>query len=247
MKKLSKAAGAFAVLSSLALAGASFAQDAATDPYQDVVDVFASDTMRERAFDSTMKSAFRAALEADQELAALEIECPGLMTGLEAAVRPIMWTAHKNDYVVYRQDLHAMFKANLSPEHAAKTAEFFGSELGERFFTQVFANQNLDNVMREAMATNGEEDISSEAMRRDNDRTAIRAMMALEPVDRMEINRIFAANEWAQEFAKLRPQMDAILADPKFQNFTPEEDAAIEQTSMDFSLDHFDKCFAAAE
>ncbi|WP_394729659.1 hypothetical protein [Altererythrobacter sp. GH1-8] len=233
-------------LAGLALVAGSpaLAQNASDDPYQAMVDVFANDTMRDRAFDAIMVSAFRGALDQDAELQMLEIECPGLTSGLERAVRPIMKQSHVNDYVIYRQDLYTLVANELTREEAGKAAAFFGSDLGERFFASVFANQSLDHMVAEALATDGEENISEDAMRKDTDRTAIRALMALEPVDRKEITRVFETEEWAKSFAILRPKMDALLADPKFQDFTPEEDAAIETASTEFAEAHFAACFA---
>lgn len=228
----------------LTLAGASLAQEAEQDPYQELVSVFSNDTMRDRAFESIMQSAFVGTLEADPELRALEIECPGLVSGLSDAIRPIMRQSHNDGYVVYRQDLHTLFKSELSTEHAAQTAEFFGSDLGQRFFASVFSNQSMDNIIAEAMETQGEEDITVDAMRKDTNRTAIRALMALEPVDRKTIANVFANEEWAKAFAMMRAQMDALQADPKYQETTPEEDAAIEAASVTFAEAHFEACFA---
>ncbi len=244
MQKLQKTLSLGLACVALTWTGPALADGPADDPYQAMVEVFASDTMRDRAFDTIIESAFRGALEADPELQALEIECPGLASGLENAVRPIMKQSYNNDYVTYRQDLRVLFAEEMTREHAAQAAAFFGSDLGQRFFDAVFANQSLDNMVAEAVATEGEEDISENAMRKDMNRTAIRALMAMEPVDRQEIARVFESEEWGKSLAMMRPKMDALLADPRFQDFTPEEDVAIDLASTQFAEAHFSACFA---
>lgn len=244
MLKLRKTISLGLAAGALAMAGAGIAQEVSSDPHQQMVDVFANDSMRDRAFESIMKSAFGSIVETDPQLAALEMECPGFIDGLSSAMRPLMKRTHNEDHIEYRKDLLALLRSELTAEEAAGAAEFFASDLGQRFFDEVFANQNMDNVMREAMATGGEEDISASSLNKDNNTTAIRAMMSLEPVERRAIMNKFVTEDWGKAFSKMRPKMDALLTDPKYQQTTPEEDAEIEAVSVEFSTNHFEKCFA---
>lgn len=230
----------------LALASPGHAQGQSSDPYAAMVDVFASDQMRDRAFEAIMQSAFGSLVEVDPNVASLELQCPGFVDGLAGSMRPLMKESHNQDHLVYREDLRALLTSEMTAAEAQGAADFFGSPLGQRFFDQVFANQNLDSMMREAVASEGEKDISVDSIQSDTNRTAIRAMMSLEPVDREEILRVFSTEEWGKAFAELRPKMDALLADPKFQQTTPEEDAAIESASVAFAERHFEQCFSGA-
>ncbi|WP_427969969.1 hypothetical protein, partial [Altererythrobacter sp.] len=226
----------------LAAGSQGLAQEETTDPYDLLIESFAGDAIAGRNYEAVVEKAFVSTLEAHDDFMATEAECPGMVDGLTKAVRPIMWQSHMEGYAWYRNELGVLFRRELSSENAGRMATFFGSELGQRFIDTIIREQSFDRVVAEAIANEGES-VSNEAIVKDNLDTARRTVMTLEPVDRMQITRIFATEEWAKEFARLNPMLNEVTVRMSQRNFTPEQDAAMDKQLDDFLMSHLTACY----
>lgn len=219
------------------------AQSSADDPYNYLVQTLAGDEMARRSFESEMEHAFVAVLRADAEFMELDAECPGALQGLVDVNRPIMWESHLDDFDWYRAELDRAFRNELSPEHAEGMANFFASELGQRFFDTIFQEQRFDRTIAKVMEDDGDK-IDAETLLKDKTDTATRSLMALEPVDRQELTHIFATEEWAMSLIAIQPRLREIQLQLANREFTPDQDAQMDQRTEEFVTRHFDACYA---
>jgi hypothetical protein len=240
----SRLATLLAVLLALVFAGVAPASaQSPRDPYQRLVDAIASDTISGLVFDRDMQVGFEAGLRMDPEVAANEAECPGLITGLRTAVTPVMRKSHELDYQWYRAELEQLFRRTMSESEAAGAADFFATDLAQRFLATAIAQTSAENALKEALGTD-EVTLSEEAYAADKRETTMRTMQAMNPEDLKQFTSRMAEAAWFPTFASIRPQISELGLAMGNRDFTPQHGAEFDEAAEAFSIAHFDKCEA---
>jgi len=232
------------VLSSLALAPATLAQEA--DGYKKLIGVIASDEIANLVLETEMEIGFVAMLEQDPEVAANANECPGLISGMADAVMPAMRKSHALDYQWYRSGLERLFRRDFSEAEAADAANFFSTDLAQRFLMTAVRQSSSKNVIDE-MIENDTNVLSEESYLADKQETVRRTLEALDPKDVAEFEFQLMIAPWAAKFAALRPEINALRLAMGNREFTPEHDAEFDEALETFLVAHYEACDAAEE
>ncbi|MCR2832862.1 hypothetical protein [Parerythrobacter lacustris] len=229
-----------AACAALLLTTPGMAQDE-TDEYLRLATTLTDDALSEQSFEIAIQIGFKGVLEADEEMVALETECPGLISTMAEAARPVMWELHQRDNLDYRTALHKLFARRLSREEAAGGAGFFASPLGKRFVYTLQLGISADNVIADVVS-NEDMSISRGSLERDTRTSALRGILALSPEDRKELTRLFSSEDWARAFSRIQPEVTALQHKLVNQDYPPEDHARIDASVQPATIAHFEKC-----
>lgn len=230
-----------AISAAIGLASAALAQE--SDAYERLVLAVASDAIAELVFETEMQVGFVGALKQDPNVMETEAECPGLVSGMTDAVMPVMRKSHALDYDWYRGELDTLFRASMTKTEAAQAAEFFSSDLAQRFLATAIRQSSADNVIEDLM-TNDSDVVTKEAYAADKEETVKRTMEALAPEDLTEFTTRLAGAPWFATFAGLNPRINELGLAMGNRDLTPEHDAEFEAAINAFTQSHFEQCEA---
>lgn len=82
--------------------------------HEQLLAVIASDRIRDGLFEREMDLGFRAVFEQDEDIAAIEAECPGLLGALTDGLTETIRRTRNADYAVYRTRLLALLENGMS-------------------------------------------------------------------------------------------------------------------------------------
>lgn len=213
----------------------------APTPYQKLADALANDAMMDLNFRVLIDGAMTKQFMADENIAGLEIVCPGTITALMTAIEPPMYQLQVRGYSLYRQDLAALFAAELTQEDAALAAEFYNSDLGQKFVTSIVKSSTLDRSLASAMA-NEDSSVDNDALVTDVRTSVIRGMVAMSPAERAEITQILTTAPWMASYRTLEPNIQALqlrLANTDFENDEEEQFTRLIETAVE---NHIESC-----
>lgn len=240
LPRLALSAAAFcAAAVSLSLPASIAAQE--TDPYSRLVGAVASEAISDRVFEQDMGSSFVDALGQMPEMADIEADCPGFITGYADAVTGIMRESHEYDYRWYRSQLAQLFRAEMTQPHARGAAEFFETDLAQRFFITAISQMTAENTVRDAIE-NEDAQISQEAQAADRKATARRTVEAMPPEDMRRFAEEMSSSDWFPSFRRLRPRINTLTLAMANRDFTPEMGAKYDRISDGFIDNHLAQC-----
>ena len=226
---------------SIALAAPATAQDG--NPHQAFVDAFASRERMMVAFTDNAEQSMIEESRRDPELVEMEAECPGALKLMASASMPVMTKSHGRAVDTYRAGLLALVSERMTAEQAAQAAEFYASEDG-RFMIALAEESEVATRSLADIRANEDSSISREAY--DADKAAQReALRNSEHRERIaEVGMKLAASDWFITFLGMREQMHALQFALNNDDFTPEEDAALEHVVEKAMTGHFESCYA---
>lgn len=131
----------------------------------------------------------------------------------------------------------------MTAEQAAQAAEFYASEDG-RFMIALAEESEVATRSLADIRANEDSSISRESY--DADKAAQReALRNSEHRERIaELGLKLAQSDWFITFLGLREPMHALQFALNNDDFTPEEDAALEHVVEKAMTDHFESCYA---
>ena len=230
---------ALVFLAALAAAPAS-AQE--TSPYQALAAELANPEMFELAFRRMVDVDMRAVFLADPDIDAFEQECPGAIEALLTAATPLINELNDEGLVEYREALHGFLPTRISADDARLAADFFASDLGRRFIRTVSAETGFRNSLESGMS-NDEGLIDRSAFERDQLAAARDGIAALSVADLQAVTQAFGTTSWGRTFAALGPEITDLKYRIVNADFTPEQDAALENMMTDTVNAHADACY----
>ena len=201
------------------------------NPHLALATALTSDDQVDDSYAHAIEGMFKSTLRADPSLAVTEAECPGLIDAMVAAGEPIMRPAHQRDFLIYRDKLTRLFANEMSGEHAAEGAAFFGSALGKRFLASLAMHPTIGGVSGATPAAATPPDARA-------------GLDALEPLDRREIEGILGGSAWALEFSRLQPRIAEAQLEMATSDYLPSEDAAMDQAFAAAAETHLTACYA---
>ncbi len=216
--------------------------DQAIDYYAAMAEAVTSDAVIEATFEQAIEIGFKGAMRADPEMDEIEKECPGTVQAMADAAAPIMKPAHIRDYMEYRADIAALFRANMTTANARSAAEFFNSDIGKNFLMSVSSNVSADATIG-AIIDDPDAKIAAEDLESDNRATAVRGIMAMEPLERREALMTIGNSDWGQDFVRLQPQVQALQVEMANSDYSPEENAALEKALEQTAMTVLGKCY----
>lgn len=234
-----------ATLLALGLGTAALAQE--SDGYERFVAAITSPAISDLTFERDMQIGFEQGLRMDPEIAADDEACPGLVAGVREAVTPVMRESHDAGFQRYRDNLEALFREGMTPAEAASAADFYETELAQRFLAtfikQSVADSALEEVMgEEALAQEEVADISKEAMQADKRASVWRLMATLAPEEFQAVIDQLRAADWFASYNRLRPQINAFQLEMANEELTPEQDERFNTAIEDFMAAHYEQC-----
>lgn len=216
------------------------------DDYQRLVDAIAAEERLVEGFEEGAREESLALYANDPDMVKMEQVCPGLSTQMVDAMLPILLQSHKRAVGEYRGALLALFRERLPVDVASPAGVFFSSDLGQKLIGLVEEHAVVD-ALREDAYTSEDASVSQEAYDADKAKTREAVKANLEPVLLREIGMALSNAEWFPKFHALKPEMDALEFALIDDDFTPEEDAALDgaiETVMDAQPDD---CFGEEE
>lgn len=235
--------GAFAALAGSAISLSPLAAETdAASGHAALVEAVASDDMKNATFEHDMVQGFIAVLERDEEIVALEQECPGFINGMADELRPLIYESHEEDYAWYRGELGKLFLGGMSDGEARAAAAFFASDAGQQFLMTAVAQQQTDNTIADILE-NDDMTVSQEAYEKDKAATARRTIEALDPAVLKAFMEEMAQADWFPAFLKMRPKIQALGLEMANRETSAEFDAELEARAEGFTEEHFNACY----
>jgi hypothetical protein len=202
---------ALALLQPLAAAQPVAAQQAAADPFEQVLEAIDATTPREAVLESSVR-ALEASLRLNPAMAALERQRPGVIETTSAAARPTLASYIARLRAEYRPRYVAVLRQHLTADEASEIAGFFESPIGQKLIAAT-----VDHYQGQAAAAALAQGnaITSSEVRQDASAAAGGALANLDAADSAEVIREAASrpallklDPVRAEFNELRAQMD---------------------------------------
>lgn len=197
------------------------------DDHQRLVDAIASEQRLVEGFEQGAREESLALYANDPEMVEMEEVCPGISAQMVDAMLPILLQSHKRAVGEYRGALLALFRERLPVDVASPAGDFFSSDLGQKLIGLVDEHAVVDTLREDAL-TSEDASVSQDAHDADKAKTRAAVNANLEPVLMREIGMALSNAEWFPTFHALKPEMDALEFALVDDDFTPEEDAALD-------------------
>lgn len=214
------------------------AQDA--NPHEALVEALTTRETFDVAFQHLMNVDLPAAFLADPDIAELEKECPGAVQALLTAASPLFLRINQESESEYHKAMADFLAARMSDAEADAAANFFASDVGQRFLRTVGAESTLGNSLRSAMADD-EGAVDRASFDRDRQSSAAATVAALGDADRRALAETFDTS-WGKTLRAMVPE----LADLRFRlmsmDLTPEQSTELESLANRVLLGHFTTC-----
>ena len=217
------------------------------DAYDRLVAATTSPTISDLVFERDMKIGFDQGLRMDPELVAEDEACPGLIVGLTEAVRPIMRESHEEGYGRYREKLEMALREGLDPAEAASAADFYETDLAQRFLATFIKQSVADSALDEVMGDEAREqeevpDITAKAQAADKRASVLRTMAALGPDEFQAVVDQLSNAPWFASYNRLSPRINAFQLEMANEELTPEQDTRFNTAIEDFMMAHYEQC-----
>ncbi|WP_454797170.1 hypothetical protein [Novosphingobium lindaniclasticum] len=203
--------------------------------WDELASIVATDEQMARSSNAMLK-AMVDGLAADEEMAELETAYPGLLRAFSDALKPMMVQEAQRIVPLYRSDLAALYKANLSASEAAEIGVFLRSPQMTRFISTVAERNAMGATARDAMASR---EISAESLSADIGSAAIDASLQVDGAD-MKFIKDFFATPLGKRMSALNAQK--IQIDARWSNYiSPEAEAEVGPLVIEAMAQHIAK------
>lgn len=172
----------------------------------------------------------------DKDLVMMDAAYPGMQAAVGAALLEPLKKEVARINVQYRNDLAALYEANLSEADIQKTIEFYQGPAGSSFLRELQKFSNFSNIASELAA---QKDASADALTKDQSNAGVRAIFALSPENRDSVVNFFSSAH-GKSLASINEKKAAI--DLKWSNYiSPEAEKEVESAVTDAMISHVAK------
>jgi hypothetical protein len=217
------------------------AQDSSA--YDALVAVLASNESFDIASRRLLEVDLPAAFRSDPNIQEIEAECPGAVEALLVATTPMFKELDQEGRRDYRAALRNLLPTRMSEADARAAAEFFGSDLGQKFVRSISEQSTLSNSLSSAMS-NDEGSIDRDAFERDQLNAARGGLEALSDFEKLSVNRALQTS-WGEAINDLSPEIMTLKYSIMNAEMTPDQNAALDAVIGETIDAHFDACEAS--
>lgn len=207
------------------------------DPvYTGIADLVAPDSQTDGQIDRLIEASLAAMEEQDPNLAMLEQRYPGLMAATGQAMRPLLIKASSMTVPLYRADLAAFYRANLSLAEGKTFLAFLRQPVSRAFFGGIAANASFKATANDLAA---ERSVSGKSVQRDTQAATLVQIGKMSKAETAQIAAFFAT-PLGNKLIALVSQKRAI--DVKWANYSPPEiEAEMEPAVYNGMIGHIAK------
>lgn len=204
----------------------------ADDPFTDLVTTLEGVVDQEAMLERALQDMRFVLLQQDPKVAAMEVELPGTLDKMIAAMRPVMQRHMEASVREHRQEMAALLRASLTPAEAADMANFYVSPLGRRLVQGASESYSLKATLSEYVRNDYEGDTTTDAVRRDTRAAVLPALAGLTDAERASLAQTFAKASWARKLTALQPKIMELQARATSRPMAPEIEAEMERAIM---------------
>lgn len=209
------------------------------DAYTTLMQSITSGVNEKALFTSILAQVGDILIKENAQVARMERDYPGSVDQLLRAITPVL-ERHSNRVTgEFRQSMVAMLKQRMTQAEALDAAAFYSSPLGRRVIGAVQENYSVAAMGSELAASNGEGDITTDAILRDRNRTVAAAISALTAQEEAEMERMLSGKSWPMKLGAMREPMAVLRARMENAPMLPEDEAemmgAIDAAMRDYA------------